>query len=939
MRVAPTKKLTPLFLDFETFWSVDFTLRKIPTGDYVRDEQFQIHCVAAKLGKGKTKLFTDMDKFQEYLDSLDADNIVLVGHNLYFDGLICTEIFDFVPAAYHCTMSMSRGLWRNTCAHGLDPMCKRLGLKGKVKAEALTVTKGRRTEELTKQELKNLGAYCVDDINDTAEAYWIMLPYMPDIEMEIISHTVRCFVEPLLIINAELLEEAIIEVEERRAELLDRIGNFVTTEFPDITDVGKALRSRKQFPAMLESLGIEVPLKVSPRTGKPTYALAMKDPEYMALCDDEDPIVRLLCECRNEFASNQTMTRAGRLLSATKGGGTLPIMYLYCGAHTMRWSASGKMNLQNLQRGSKLRKAIEAPPGYVLMVGDSGQIEARFTAWIAGQRDLVQAFVDYDRDPKRFKDAYCIFASDAFGRDITKDDEIERFVGKTCVAEGSLVLTDQGLVPIEKVTIKHKLWDGVEWVTHDGVIYKGYQDVITYDGLTATADHQVHTEGRADSIPFGIAASQMERLVRSGDGGQEIRVSDDYRSTYYSAERLHVCDDPVHDLREQEADKPEQLREGNFSGLSVVLTDKIEAFKNSWSAVRRYYRSLYEPAKSGVSKIRRARSQESFCLADGVHSVCGKRTTSRFIPWIRDRSDRQQRALRTGKSAFSNEEAKHAEPREYCEDFIPGGNDSPIRVRESIQLWVDVQANETRDDGGTDSGAKKAHVYDILNAGPRHRFTVQNRLILNCILGLGFGMGWKKLLTTLFLAGVEMPPHEVQRIHGLYRTQYAKIVALWQKLESILAAMAAGGEGRIELAEGQLVLEYEADKVWMPNGLALHYPGLRARYDDEGRQTGFEFLYTKGQTTFWKSMWSGQFCENIVQCLARIAVAEQIVQIARRYRVVMTTHDEAVMLVKKDKTSIAAAQQFMIGAMSVPPEWAQTIPIATEVKYAANYSK
>jgi len=639
MRVAPTKKLTPLFLDFETFWSVDFTLRKIPTGDYVRDPQFQIHCVAAKLGKGKTKLFTDMNKFQEYLDSLDADNIVLVGHNLYFDGLICTEIFDFVPAAYHCTMSMSRGLWRNTCAHGLDPMCKRLGLKGKVKAEALTVTKGRRTEELTKQELKNLGAYCVDDINDTAEAYWIMLPYMPDIEMEIISHTVRCFVEPLLIINAELLEEAIVEVEERRAELLDRIGNFVMAEFPDITDVGKALRSRKQFPAMLESLGIEVPLKVSPRTGKPTYALAMKDPEYMALCDDEDPIVRLLCECRNEFASNQTMTRAGRLLSATKGGGTLPIMYLYCGAHTMRWSASGKMNLQNLQRGSKLRKAIEAPPGYVLMVGDSGQIEARFTAWIAGQRDLVQAFVDYDRDPKRFKDAYCIFASDAFGRDITKEDELERFVGKTA------------------------------------------------------------------------------------------------------------------------------------------------------------------------------------------------------------------------------------------------------------------------------------------------------------ILGLGFGMGWKKLLTTLFLAGVELPPHEVQRIHGLYRNQYANIVILWQRLESILAAMAAGGEGTIELAEGQLVLEYEADKVWMPNGLALHYPGLRARYDDEGRQTGFEFLYTKGQTTFWKSMWSGQFCENIVQCLARIAVAEQIVQIARRYRVVMTTHDEAVMLVKKDKASIATAKHFMIGAMSVPPEWAQTIPIATEVKYAANYSK
>lgn len=638
MRVTPGTKLTPLFVDFETFWSKDFTLKKIPTGDYIRDDRFKVHCVSAKLGKGKTRSFTNMAKFKAWLAKLDPDKIVVVGHNLYFDGLILTEHCDFVPAAWHCTMSMSRGLWRNTCAHGLNPLAHRLGLQGKVKKAALESTKDKVT--LTKLELSNLCEYCNDDVEDTAAAYCMMLPYMPEIEMEIISHTVRCFVEPLLEIDGALLEEAIDEVFARREELLARVEDLIRKVCPEVGELHKALTSRTKFVRILESLGVEVPMKISPRTGKPTYALASKDPEYMALCDSDDPMVALLCETRGEFTSNQTSTRAQRLLSATKGGATLPVMYLYCGAHTMRWSASGKMNLQNLQRGSKLRKAILAPEGYHLMVGDSAQIEARFTGWIAGQNDLTEAF-------RQGRDVYSEFATDAFGYHVEKcnEQEMERFVGKTC------------------------------------------------------------------------------------------------------------------------------------------------------------------------------------------------------------------------------------------------------------------------------------------------------------ILGLGFGMGWKKLLTTLFLGGVDLPAHRIQAIHTLYRSKYDQIVRLWSKLDMVLASMAAGGSGTIELANGELVLEYEPDKIWMPNGLALHYPGLRNKFDEEGRHTGYEFLFVKGARAdgtpimFWKNVYGGLLTENIVQCLARIAVSEQIVTVARRYRVVMTTHDEMVTLVKADKKSLAAGEKFMTKVMATPPWWAQSLPISSEVKHAPNYSK
>src|SRR3546814_11644094 len=113
-----------------------------------------------------------------------------------------------------------------------------------------------------------------------------MLPYIPDIELEISSHTVRCFTEPLLIINAALLEEAIEEVEERRADLLERVANFIMINCPDIKEnkgdtaadvLARALRSSVHFPRMLEALGIDPQLKISPRTGKQTYALDRKN--------------------------------------------------------------------------------------------------------------------------------------------------------------------------------------------------------------------------------------------------------------------------------------------------------------------------------------------------------------------------------------------------------------------------------------------------------------------------------------------------------------------------------------------------------------------------------------------------------------------------------------------------------------------------------------
>ena len=175
-----------------------------------------------------------------------------------------------------------------------------------------------------------------------------------------------------------------------------------------------------------------------------------------------------------------------------------------------------------------IRTAFIPKTGYQFLVADFSAIEARVIAWLAGEEWRMRAFAEG-------KDIYCASASKIFGVPVVKHGENGhlRQKGKVaelaCIAEGQLVLTDHGLIPIEKVTTDDLLWDGEQWVHHEGVIYKGKREVITYEGLTATSDHLVWIEGQSQPIQFGIAASCGSHLVQTGDGGKAIRLGENYQ--------------------------------------------------------------------------------------------------------------------------------------------------------------------------------------------------------------------------------------------------------------------------------------------------------------------------------------------------------------------------------------------------------------------------
>lgn len=460
-------------LDFETYYDSDYTLRKLSTSEYVRDERFKAQMVGIKIGGKPVKIIGHKD-IASALHDINWDTHSLLAHHAAFDGFIKSHHFDIRPSFIYDTLSMARGLHSNDISAKLDEVAQFYGVGNKI-PDVLEQTKGVR--DLPPALFKACGAYCAEDVRLTLEIFKMMLPQVPLNEMELINLTVRLFVDPILKVNLPLVERELVREIAHKEELLlsslgtpkeiaklmkqDLVAEAKKSELTEIRKKGvedpttrdillyrakKAIGSNEVFANMLRAHGIEPPMKISPAyfqhrdpDKKYAYAFSKTDLAFTSLQEHPDQDVRDLVETRLSVKSTTNETRAGRFIKAGANGWSLPVYLNYYGAHTGRWSGGNKMNMQNLKREDPddpdntgiLRKSIEAPKGSVVVVVDSGQIEARVNAWLWGQDDLLDAFRLADAGKDR--DAYCKFADKIYGREITKKDKLERFVGKIAV--------------------------------------------------------------------------------------------------------------------------------------------------------------------------------------------------------------------------------------------------------------------------------------------------------------------------------------------------------------------------------------------------------------------------------------------------------------------------------------------------------------------------
>jgi len=433
-------------IDYETFYDNDYTLTKMTTESYIRDPRFQTIGVGITLPQMSTRYWLEHEEFKAFVARGLLQQLALVAHHAHFDGLISSHHYGFQPRYWLDTLSMANMIHGQTMAKSLAKLMVYYGVGEK--GDEVVRAKGFRREDFLPEEWQRYGRYCLNDCDGTYGILVKMLPKINRNELDLIDITVRMFTEPTLVLDEPRMLTYLEAEKVRKSALMERIadqvigdGGMVVTDREDA--VRTVLMSGDKFAELLLDMGVtpqkKRTKKIDKDTGelRETWAFAKTDAFMKGLLESDDDEVRWAAEARVGVKSTINESRTARFLACGAGGRPMPVYIRYSAAHTHRWGGADKMNWQNLQRTSKkdptagtIRKSIRAPEGYLLSVADSSQIEARWTAKLAGHRELLDLF-------RMKKDVYSAFASKAYRRTIDRknvaDDEIPGQVGKVCV--------------------------------------------------------------------------------------------------------------------------------------------------------------------------------------------------------------------------------------------------------------------------------------------------------------------------------------------------------------------------------------------------------------------------------------------------------------------------------------------------------------------------
>jgi DNA polymerase len=388
------------------------------TEEYIRGSEFEtigfaIQCHSRQEDGGEPHWYSGTKaQLKTVLDKYELDKNLVIAHNAVFDMAILSFIFDIRPKAIVDTLSMARAIHGTEVGGSLKALAEyyALGVKGTEVLNAL----GKRRIDFNAEDLAKYGEYCKNDVVLTMDLFKNLSADFPPTELRLIDLTIRMFTEPSLELDVGVLKHHLDNVQYKKEQLMELVAAN-----------RDQIMSNDQFAVLLQSFKVEPPTKISPATGKETWAFAKTDEGFKALLEHENGAVQALVSARLGIKSTIEETRTQRFIEIADRG-LLPIPLRYYAAHTGRWGGDDKVNLQNLPRGSELKRAICAPKGYKIIDSDSSQIEARTLAWLAEQNDLVDAF-------ERGEDVYKIMASSIYVKaqeEISKD---ERFVGKTTI--------------------------------------------------------------------------------------------------------------------------------------------------------------------------------------------------------------------------------------------------------------------------------------------------------------------------------------------------------------------------------------------------------------------------------------------------------------------------------------------------------------------------
>ena len=564
-----------LEIDIESFSDVDLT--KCGVYKYASAPDFEIILFAYSVDGGPVRqvdLACGEKIPAEIIAALEDDTVTKWAFNANFERVCLSRYLGYptgdylMPDSWRCSMVWAAYLGLPLSLEGVGTV---LGLEKQKLTEgknlikyfcrpcAPTKSNGGRTRNLPADAPEKWEAFKTYNIRDVEvemaiQARLSNYPVPESVWEE--YHLDQEINDRGIMIDRELVDQALLIDARSKSDLMARLQAMTGLDNPNsvqqlkdyLADRGIEANSlgKKEVAAMIKTVPDDIAEVLSLRLQLAKSSVKKYQAMRNSACEDD--------RCRGMFffyGANRTGRFSGRIIQLQN----LPQNHIPDLAEARSLVRCGdyealELLYENIPEvlSELIRTAFVPQPGYKFCVADFSSIEARVLAWLAGETWRLELF-------SQGGDIYCQSASKMFGVPVEKHgvNGHLRQKGKVaelaCIAEGQLVLTDQGEVPIQEVTKDMKVWDGEEWVPHDGSVYRGEREAITYEGLTATADHLVWAKGQPEPIPFGFAAASGAHLVQTGDCEQAVRLGRDHQSGKTMELTYHQRTTRLYDLR------------------------------------------------------------------------------------------------------------------------------------------------------------------------------------------------------------------------------------------------------------------------------------------------------------------------------------------------------------------------------------------------------
>lgn len=331
---------TPIVIDFETYYDKEYSLSKITMEKYIRCDKFECIGVAVKIGNNPTyfhKMETGIEIIR-HIVTTTYPNSPVVMQNAAFDAGILAFRYNIHPNFVVDTMIMAKLCGFDRVAGGtslakMSAKLEEMGIFNQVKGTEVHNMLGVHASDMTAQQWQSYGDYCKLDVDLTHALYMYMIDKVPTSELVMSDITTKMWTKPVIDLDVPLLEDYADKLEEKKQELLGQISGSLGFTNEELL---KNLRSSKKFVAILERLGVPVPMKWSEKQNKMIPAVSKTDLEFLELLEHEDEMVRTLVETKLGTMSSMEQTRTATFIDIASRG-FMPIPLSYASAHTGRY--------------------------------------------------------------------------------------------------------------------------------------------------------------------------------------------------------------------------------------------------------------------------------------------------------------------------------------------------------------------------------------------------------------------------------------------------------------------------------------------------------------------------------------------------------------------------------------------------------------------------